>query len=408
MKHLSWVILIFLFVATGLSFLDRQVLSMTIIHIQREFHLSDVEYGWVNTSFLISYALMFTLGGWLMDAIGGRVGMALSLAVWSIAIGLHGIMTGFFQLLLFRFLLGIGEGGCFPGAAKIVYEWFDEKKRAAAMGIAIGGSAIGAVIAPPLVTWISSAYGWRWSFIIPAVIGMVWVVAWIGIPWRERKPQGNTKEASQSRRAPVLWAVLTNRYALVFILIRFILDPVIYFIMFWTPKYLNEQRGISFQHIGDLFWIPFMGLGIANMIGGLCSDKLLKSGRSVNASRKIVMGFAAAATLVAPLISSVSSAEMAIMLMTVVLVAHGFWITNYITAISDVFGSGATATVVGMSGTAGAVSGLLVSPLIGFVVAHYSYTPLWTVIGFMYPLAFILFVILIPKIDRSAYATAVV
>src|SRR6187431_2115440 len=160
----SWIILLLLFVATGLSFLDRQVLSMTIIKIQSEFNFSDVQYGFVNTVFLISYAIMFTVGGRLMDSIGSKKGMALAVLVWSVANTLHGVMTSFYQLLAFRFLLGAGEGGCFPGAAKTVYTWFDEKKRAMANGIAIGGAAIGAVIAPPLTILISSHFGWRWSF----------------------------------------------------------------------------------------------------------------------------------------------------------------------------------------------------------------------------------------------------
>jgi ACS family hexuronate transporter-like MFS transporter len=381
-KYISWIILIFLFVATGLSFLDRQVLSMTIIKIQHEFGFSDVQYGWVNTSFLISYALMFTIGGRLMDSVGGKIGMALSVGIWSIACGLHGVMTGFYQLVIFRFLLGVGEGGCFPGAAKIVYEWFDEKKRAMANGIAIGGSAIGAVLAPPLVIWVSSRLGWRSSFVIAAIIGIIWVMLWLIIPWgkhnfkaRKSKPHSGTR----FKAIPFL-TILKNKEACVFIIIRFLLDPVMYFIMFWVPKYLNEQRGISFERIGDLFWIPFLGLGLSNIIGGWCSDKLLKRSASINVARKTVMGGAALATIAASFIAGVSSVEMAIALMTLVMVAHGFWITNYITAISDIFGAHGTATVVGLSGTAGAISGLLINPLIGFIVQTYSYTPVWIMV----------------------------
>src|ERR1700755_122597 len=119
MKKLTpWIILGFVFVATGLSFLDRQVLSMTILKIQKAFHITDVQYGMINTSFLISYAIMFTLSGRIIDRIGGKMGLTLSVGIWSVASALHGFMGSFYQLLAFRFLLGIGEGGCFPGAAK--------------------------------------------------------------------------------------------------------------------------------------------------------------------------------------------------------------------------------------------------------------------------------------------------
>lgn len=405
-KYISWIILVFLFVATGLSFLDRQVLSMTIIKIQHEFGFSDVQYGWVNTSFLIAYALMFTIGGRLMDTVGGKIGMAVSVGIWSIASGLHGLMTGFYQLITFRFLLGIGEGGCFPGAAKIVYEWFDEKKRAMANGIAIGGSAIGAVLAPPLVIWVSSRLGWRSSFVISGMIGIIWVTLWLLIPWKkygvkERKP------GRVSVPAIPFGKILRNKEAGVFIIIRFLLDPVIYFIMFWAPKYLNEQRGISFEGIGNLFWIPFLGMGLSNILGGWVSDKLLKKGFSINKARKSVMGIAALATISASFIATVSTVGMAITLMTLVMIAHGFWITNYITAISDTFGARGTATVVGLSGTAGAISALLINPLIGLIVQTYSYTPVWIVVGFMYPIAFIILILFIPRIRKIDFSSGI-
>jgi ACS family hexuronate transporter-like MFS transporter len=398
-KYIPSIVLFFLFVATALSFLDRQVLSMTIIKIQSEFKVSDFQYGVVNTSFLISYALMFTIGGRLMDKFGSKKGLAVAVGIWSIANSLHGTIQNFYHLVIFRFLLGAGEGGCFPGAAKAVYEWFNEKNRALANGIAIGGSAIGAVIAPPLTILISSSLGWRWSFVIPGLIGILWVIGWLFIPSADKKEKKITAEPAVSRKAVSFSAILKDRRAQTFILIRFLLDPVLYFIMFWTPKYLHEQRSVPFEEIGNLFWIPFLALGISNIVGGWISDKLVKNGFSINKARKTVMGVAAAITLVAPFITFVSSAQLAVALMAVIMFAHGFWITNYITSISDIFGSIGTSTVVGLSGTAGAVSGLIINPLIGLVVQNYSYSPIWVACGLMYPLAFILFLIFIPKIQ---------
>ena len=397
-----WIILLLLFVATGLSFLDRQVLSMTIIKIQAEFKFTDFQYGLVNTSFLISYALMFTIGGRLMDTIGSRKGLAFAVGIWSVASCLHGVMNHFYQLVAFRFLLGVGEGGCFPGAAKTVYQWFDEKKRAMANGIAIGGAAIGAVVAPPLTIFISSQLGWRWSFVIPGIIGLVWVVIWLGIPWRT-KDQATVRTAEAPVVVPFI-TILKNRQACIFILIRFLLDPVLYFIMFWAPKYLNEQRHIPFERIGNLFWIPFLALGLSNILGGWLSDQLVKNKVSVNRARKMVMGIAAALTISAPFIAFVSTVEMAVALMALVMFAHGFWITNYITSIGDIFGANGTSTVVGLSGTAGAISGLIINPMIGWIVQHYSYTPIWILSGIMYPVAFLLFIIFIPRIGALHFA----
>ncbi|QCR21302.1 MFS transporter [Pontibacter sp. SGAir0037] len=398
---IRWFILILVFIATGLNFLDRQVLSMTIIKIQDEFNIDDVQYGMVNTSFLISYALMFTIGGRLIDKIGGKAGLALSVGVWSIANSLHGIMTSFHQLVAFRFLLGVGEGGCFPGAAKTVYEWFGKKERALANGIAIGGSAVGAVLAPPVTIWISNSLGWRWSFALPGLIGLVWVAVWMLLPWRKKKNKpGKEVSVAVAEDVPSIPFIklLKNKDAFIFVLIRFLLDPVFYFLMFWVPKYLNEERGVSFERIGELFWIPFLALGLSNIAGGWFSDKLISKNMSVNKARKMAMGMAAAITMVAPFIAWVSSVEVAIFLMAVMMLAHGIWITNYITAISDVFGKYATSTVVGLSGTAGAVSGLIINPFMGMIIQNHSYAPLWVVSGIMYPLAFVLLIVFIPKL----------
>lgn len=398
-SYLRWIIVGLVFIATGLSFLDRQVLSIAIIKIQDEFNITDVQYGMVNTSFLISYALMFTLGGRLIDIVGPKKGLGVSVALWSVANTLHGAMTGFYQLVIFRFLLGMGEGGCFPGAARTVYEWFHEKERALANGIAIGGAAIGAVIAPPLTIWISGYFGWRGGFVIPGLVGLLWVVIWFLIPWKKHiHAISQEKIVVEKQEVIPFMTLLKNKEVWIFIILRFLLDPVFYFFMFWIPKYLNEQRGLSFDSVGNVFWIPFLALGVSNIMGGWLSDKLVARNISINRARKIIMGAAALLTIVAPFVEWVTSVEMAIVLMALIMFAHGFWITNYITAISDIFGKTATSTVVGLSGTAGAISGLLLNPLIGLIVQSYSYRPLWIVSGLMYPLAFIIFIVFVRQI----------
>ena len=393
---IRWFIVFMVFLATGLSFLDRQVLSIAIIKIQKEFHFSDVQYGWVNTSFLLSYALMFTLGGWIIDKVGAKKGLAAAVGLWSVANAFHGLMNNLPQLLTFRFFLGMGEGACFPGAAKTVYDWFDKKERAFANGIAIGGSAIGAVIAPPLTIYISEYYGWRAGFVIPGIIGIVWVAVWLLVPWKKSASLNIPFE--EVAKSVSFATLLKVRETWVFILMRFLLDPVMYFMMFWIPKYLSEVRGVPYERIGSLFWVPFLALGISNVLGGIFSDKLVKLNFSINKARKTVMGIAAALTLAVPFTAYVSSVELAVGLMALYMFAHGFWITNYITSISDVFGRTATSTVVGLSGTAGAVSSLLLNPMIGGIIQKYSYKPLWIASGLLYPLAYILFILLIPKI----------
>jgi len=411
-KNLRWIIVALLFVATGLSFMDRQILSLAIIKIKAEFQMSDVEYGWVNTAFLLSYAIMFSLGGWLIDRYGTRIGLAVSVALWSLSSALHGLTQNVWQLGVSRFFLGLGEGGAFPGAAKGVSEWFPHKQRGLAMGIAIGGAALGAVIAPPLTVYLTALFGWRGTFVVTGIVGGIWVLIWLLFFRTPRKSrlitekelaliEGDKKEDKKEKSKPIpIRVILRTKEAWGLIAMRFLLDPVFYFIMFWIPKYLSEVRSVSFERIGELFWIPFLALGISNMLGGFLSDRLIRSGVSVNKARKTIMGIAAVLTMFTMFTPVVASVEMAILLITLFMFAHGFWITNYITITSEIFGKNGTSTMVGMAGTAGAVAGMLINPLIGKVVETYSYTPLWIITGILYPIGFIVLLVSIPKIKE--------
>jgi len=404
---IPWTIVTMAFFATALSFLDRQVLSISIIRIQEDFHISDVEYGFINTGFLISYAIMFTVGGILIDRYGSRIGLGFSVGIWSLATLLHTFANNAFHFGFYRFLLGVGEGGAFPGAIKAVVEWIPKSKQALANGIAIGGSAIGAVVAPPLCVYLIQVTGWRGVFVVTSVIGFIWLVVWLLLPKRKTtllQPEKDSNTVARIR--PKLIGLLRIKEVWVFILIRFLLDPIFYFYMFWIPKFLNESRGADLVQIGKLFWIPFMALGLSNVLGGWISDKVLMRTASLDKARKSVMGAAALLTMPAVLVRFIPSVELVIVIMTIAFFAHGLWITNYITAISDIFGKSATSTIVGFSGSAGALSSLIINPIMGLIIMKYSYDPLWVYAGLMYLICFIGFVIFIPKIKASAVVAA--
>lgn len=402
LNWLPWFIVAMAFIATALSFLDRQVLSISIIKIKEDFPVSDVEYGFINTGFLISYAIMFTVGGIIIDRYGSRLGLALSVGIWSFATILHSFANNVFQFGFYRFLLGVGEGGAFPGAIKAVVEWVPKKRQALANGIAIGGSALGAVVAPPLCVYLINVTGWRGVFMITGAFGLLWVVVWL-VSHKKRKEVVLKKEVPADRETKIsvgksLVQILKIKEVWVFILIRFLLDPIFYFYMFWIPKYLNEARGTDINQIGDLFWIPFLALGVSNMLGGWISDAVLRKTNSLNRARKSVMGAAALLTMPVLLVQFMPSAGWAIFLMSVAFFAHGLWITNYITSISDIFGGKITSTIIGFSGSAGAISSLVLNPVIGLIIMKYSYNPMWIYAGSMYLVAFIVFVVFIPKI----------
>ena len=406
--NFRWLIATTLIVASGLSFFDRQVLSVLAPMITSDLQMDSVAYSWVVFAFILSYSVMFTVGGWIIDRLGTLRGLGFSVAVWSLASLLHSVAHTALQLGLFRFLLGFGEGGCFPGVAKGVLEWFPKKERAIAMGFATsGGSAIGAAIAPPVVALAALRIGWRGAFLMTGTMGALWVLVWFliySLPQesrllssaerryitQEREPL--TKDvAAKPRGSAVPWRVLLGlKQVRGLVASRFLFDPVFYFYMFWIPAYLSQVRGASLQRIGQLSWIPFLTLGASSVLGGWLSDRLVQRGWAIDKARKTILWASAFLTPVSILAVFVHRIETAVLLMSVLMFAHGFWITNYMTVIGDLFPSRIVATVVGLTGTAGGIGGFLSSLVIGRVVRGLSFTPVFIAAGVTYPVCVII------------------
>ena len=416
--YFRWWIGFLLFIATGLSFFDRQVLSILAPAIMRDVHLNDVTYSRAVFAFILSYTLMFTVGGRLIDRLGLRAGLALAVTVWSLASLGHSLVYNVWQLGLALFFLGAGEGGCFPGATKGAVEWFPEKERSAAIGLAIGGASFGAVVAPPLTVWVNSMFGWRGAFIVAGAIGFVWLIIWavfFSVPEKSRFLSAEelacitAKENQESPTSglPPRWrhgllpldALLRRKETWGLMMARFLLDPVFYFYMFWIPQFLSEARHVSLATIGRLTWIPFLTLGVSQLAGGWLSDLLVKRRVAVNTARKTVMGFAALLTPFSILSLRAEGPRLAICLMSILMFAHGFWITNYITLTSDLYPERSVATVVGLCGSAGGLGGILSSLAIGALAQHGRYNLLFITCGVMYLIAFALILVTVRKVE---------
>jgi ACS family hexuronate transporter-like MFS transporter len=176
---LRWRIAILVSVAIAISYLDRQTLPVAVSAIARDIPLSNQRFSALQSAFLLSYALMYIGGGKLVDTLGTRIGFAVIMTFWSLANASHALATGFAMLMVSRFLLGMGEGGGFPAATRAVAEWFPAKERATAMGIINAGTAVGAVIAPPLIALVLNYSGWRWIFVVTGGLGLLWTWWWI-------------------------------------------------------------------------------------------------------------------------------------------------------------------------------------------------------------------------------------
>ena len=411
-----WFVAALLFFASALSFFDRQVLSVLAPTILSDLRMTNVQYSYAVSAFTLAYSVMFTVGGRLVDLLGTRRGLGLTVAFWTLASVLHAATRNSLQLVGFRFLLGAGEGGCFPGAAKAVLEWFPARERALAMGIATtGGSAIGAVAAPPLIVAIASYAGWRGAFVATGLAGAAWLAVWFvsyhgpsALPYGEeegRDGANRTPPRSGPPERPWPWRDLLSRQQVWgFTLTRFLLDPVFYFYMFWIPQYLHQERGASLEEIGRLAWIPFLTLGVSSLLGGAVSDSLVRRGWPVARARKTIMAAAAFLTPVSIFALYAPSAFWAVVLMGVLMFAHGFWMTNYMTLISDLFPAATLATVVGLSGTAGGIGGFLSSLLVGRIVETHSFAPVFLVCGLLYPVGLAIILLTVPETRQTRSA----
>lgn len=395
-----WFVAVLLFLASALSFFDRQVLSVLAPRILEDLRMTNVEYSHAVSAFTLAYSVMFTVGGRFIDMVGTRLGLGLSVAFWTLSSLLHAGVQSAGQLSVFRFLLGAGEGGCFPGAARGILEWFPARERALAMGIATtAGSAIGAVAAPPLIVWVAAHTGWRGAFLATGAIGAVWVLAWFLFYRKPQLPPEGEERSATGKPWPMR-ALLGRREVWGIILTRCLLDPVFYFYMFWIPQYLHQERGASLEEIGRVAWIPFFTLGVSSLLGGALSDSLVRSGWSIGRARKTVMAAAALLTPVSVLAMWAPDSFWAVTLLGVLMFAHGFWMTNYMTLIGDLFPTATVGTVVGLSGTAGGLGGFLSTLLVGRFVQAYSFTPAFVLCGVLYPLGLGIILATVRRVER--------
>ena len=382
----AWLLCTLLFFATALSFLDRQVLSVLAPRLTAEFGMSNAVYSRVVFAFVLSYTVMFSLGRRLMDALGTRVGLALSVGIWSLASAAHAFANGPWMLGTARFFLGVGEGACFPAATKGAVEWMKPQQRALAVGFANGGSAFGAVIAPPLTVWWTAVFGWRGAFVATALLGLAWLVAWQlafrGLPRDSVSPPAKHRVSFRS--------LLSRPEVRRMMIARFCFDPVFYFYMFWIPQYLARERGLSLAEIGNLTWIPFFALGVTNIAAGRVSDVLVRRGWPPRRARMTLMLAAALLTPASWLASTAATAGAAIALMSVLMFAHGIWIANFITLIGDTVATEEVGTAVGLTGTSGGIAGMLSNLVVGPVVDQSGFTPVFLVSATLYPIAWLI------------------
>jgi ACS family hexuronate transporter-like MFS transporter len=377
-------------VAIAISYFDRQTLPVAIAAIQRNIPLSNQQFSYLQTAFLLTYATMYVLGGRLLDALGTRQGFLLIMLWWSLACAMHALATGFLLLLIGRLLLGAGEGGGFPAATRVVAEWIEPAERSTAMGIINAGTAVGSVLAPPVIGFLLLQSGWRAVFLVAGALGLVWVIWW-AISYRSNNMtlSSNTVDA-RLIGTNISWGhVLPMRRVQAFVFAKFMSDAAWYFLLFWLPKYLYDARGFDIKQVSYYAWIPYAASGVGSFLGGWVSSRLIKNGRSIDFSRKLVLGMCAVGMPVVMLVS-ITPVHIALLLFSIAFFCQQAWSGLIMTLPADIFPLTIVGTVAGLIGFGGAIGGAIFGLVAGYMLGHgFTYATLFLLVGTFHLIGFL-------------------
>jgi ACS family hexuronate transporter-like MFS transporter len=386
----KWYYVVMVAVAIAISYFDRQTLPVAISAIQRNIPLSNQQFSYLQTAFLLAYAALYMLGGRLLDLLGTRKGFLLIMIWWSLACAMHSLATGFALLLVSRLLLGAGEGGAFPAATRVVAEWIEPNERSTAMGLINAGTAVGSVLAPPLIGTVLLLSGWRAVFLFAGASGLVWV-AWWSFAYRSNA----TTLSSNTVDARVLGSVIGWRQVVQlrnvrsFVFAKFMSDSAWYFLLFWLPKYLYDARGFDIKQVSYYAWIPYAASGLGSFIGGWASSRLLHSGRSLNYARKVVLGCCALGMPVVMLVS-IAPVQIALVLFSIAFFCQQAWSGLIMTLPTDIFPLTVVGTVAGLIGFGGAIGGAIFGLIAGFLLGHgFTYATLFVLVGTFHLVGFL-------------------
>lgn len=392
--HRRWQIVALLFLFSVVNNLDRQTLSTLAPTLQRVLHFGPTEYSYIVTAFLGAYALGYLFCGAIIDHVGVRVSLAAALAFWSVAAGLHALATGWMALAAFRILLGLGESFVSPAGMKALAEWIPVGERGLSAAIFSNGNSFGAILAPPLISYLAIRWGWRSSFVIPAVVGLLLLWAWLrsfSLPERDGRLTEEERALILKERAtrsagssPSTRELLTHPLCIGFFAMRFLTDPVTYFFAFWVPAYLSHARGFSLALIGLVAWIPFLASDLGGPAGGALSDALIRRGVKPLRARQNIMLVAALLMPIAGAVVIVKSAAVSIALLACAFAAQSCWMANQLSLISESVDANYVGRVLAISALGGSIGGMVSTLIAGRIIAHFGYGPVFGLIGFLH------------------------
>ena len=410
-KGYRWIIVVLLFLATTINYLDRQIIGLLKPILEKEFVWTETDFARIVMAFTAAYAVGLLGFGWLIDKIGTKIGYSFTIVFWSIAGMLHAVARSAVGFGIARVGLGLGEAGNYPAAVKTVAEWFPRKERALATGLFNAGTSVGVVVALLLVPWILNVYGWQEVFWITGALGFVWLIFWLifyDIPVRQKRlsaeelhyiTSGQDQDENEAEKQPVKWIKLfTFPQTWAYITGKGLIDPIYWFFLFWLPSYFASTFNLDLKKFSLELMIIYTATTIGSIGGGYLSGWLIKKGWPTLKARKTVLLAFAVLELSVILIQFAGNVWVAVGLISFAVALHQAWATNVFTLPSDLFPKQAVSSVVGIGGMAGAVGGILFPMLIGSLLDSYKaagnlaggYNIIFTICGFTYLVAWLI------------------
>ena len=417
---LRWWIGGLLLASTVINYLDRQTLSLLAPYLKLQYRWTNSDYANIAIAFRVAYSIGQTVFGKVMDRVGTRRGLTFTVIWYSIISMLTSLANGLYGFATFRFLLGAGESANWPAASKAVAEWFPKRERALATALYDSGSSIGGAVAPFLVLWIYFRWGWRPAFMVPGMLGFLWLIVW---RWLYYPPESHPRVGESERsmiigdkresniaeeggaalrwrdlfKVPQMWAT---------VIAKMFTDPVFFFITEWFPIYL-VAKGIELKSGLIAVWIPFVAADIGSFFAGFVSGQLVKRGWSLGAARKLPIIYGGIGmTLLIPTIFTTNLYAIASLFAIVTFTYAGFTTMANVLP-SDLFDSKSVASVSGLGGTGAGIGTIVAFKLIGYFsdarqsTGTHSFDPIVILAGVLPFVGMILVLLLLRNTDAT-------
>jgi len=393
---IRWWIIGLIFLATVINYIDRTAFALLWPEMGEDLGMDKTDYALMLNIFMAFYAVGKFASGKLYDAIGTRLGFTVSIIIWSVASALHSVASGIVSLSIVRGMLGLGEAGNWPGAVKSNGEWFPVKERALAQGIFNAGASIGNVIAPFVIVFLYTQFGWKTTYVILGAVGVLWVIPWLFLnkstpekhPWVTQKERdlimSGRIEKDETKRGKSLSIpkILSFKQSWGILLCRFFIEPIWWFFAGWMPIYLNDSFGLSIEEIAATMWISYLMAAAGSIVGGMFTKALMKN-KTVDFARKATISLGGVIILIAfvCIITMVGENNFMtfIYLAGLALLGFQFAIGNIQTLSSDLFRGPSVGTMAGLAGMIAAVSPMIMNWFVGQITGT-SYVPAFVAI----------------------------